>query len=250
MNSQTDLHGKVALITGAAHRIGAELARQLHQAGMNIALHYRSSRAKAETLAAQLNARRHDSVRLIQADLLDTAALAEVITAAAKPWQRLDVLINNASTFYPTEIGKATEADWDDLIGSNLKAPFFLSQAAAPELKKQRGCIINIVDIHSQRPMKGYPIYSAAKAGLAMMTMSLARELGPDVRVNGVAPGAILWPEHEMDEQDKAEIVDRTALKRQGTAADIARTALFLIRDADYISGQIINVDGGRTLGF
>jgi len=250
MNNQSDLTGKVALITGASHRIGAEMTRQLHLAGMNIALHYRNSHAKAESLAAQLNARRANSVRLIQADLLNTPALANVVNAAAEPWRRLDVLINNASTFYPTGIGTTTEAEWDDLIGSNLKAPFFLSQAAASELKKQHGCIINIVDIHSQRPMKGYPVYSAAKAGLAMLTMALARELGPAVRVNGVAPGAILWPEHELDQKAKDEILDRTALKRQGSPADIARTALFLIRDADYISGQIINVDGGRTLGF
>ena len=254
MNTQSDpqstLTGKVALITGAAHRIGAEMAHQLHQAGMNIALHYRNSKEKAEALAAKLNAARPDSVCLIQANLLETNTLPNVIAAATKPWQRLDVLINNASTFYPTAISSATEADWDDLIGSNLKAPFFLSQAAANELRRHGGCIVNIVDIHSQRPMKGYPIYSAAKAGLAMLTMSLARELGPEVRVNGVAPGAILWPEHEMTEQEKSDIIARTALKRQGSAADIARTALFLIRDADYISGQIINVDGGRTLGF
>ncbi len=241
---------KVALITGAAHRIGAEIARQLHGAGMNIALHYRHSQQPAEALATALNDERPDSVILIQADLLDTSVLPKIITEACKPWQRLDVLINNASTFYPTEIGAATEQDWDDLIGSNLKAPFFLAQAAARELTKQHGCIINIVDIHSQRPMKGYPIYSTAKAGLAMLTMSLARELGPNVRVNGVAPGAILWPEHEMNNQVKEEIIDRTALKRQGTAADIAKTVLFLIRDAAYISGQIINVDGGRTLNF
>ena len=246
MNTQP----KVALITGAAHRIGAEMARQLHSKGMNIALHYRHSKQPAETLAAELNNQRPDSVILIQADLLETKSLPDVIAEACKPWQRLDVLINNASTFYPTEIGAATEDDWDDLIGSNLKAPFFLAQAAAPELTKHSGCIINIIDIHSQRPMKGYPIYSAAKAGLAMLTMSLARELGPAVRVNGVAPGAILWPEHELDDQAKNEILDRTALKRQGSPEDIAKTALFLIQDADYISGQIINVDGGRTLSF
>ncbi|HGX92878.1 MAG TPA: pteridine reductase [Candidatus Tenderia sp.] len=241
---------KVALITGAAHRIGAEMARQLHQAGINIALHYRHSQQPAETLAAELNGKRPDSAILIQADLLDTPTLADVVTQASQAWQRLDILINNASTFYPTEIGAATEAHWDDLMGSNLKAPFFLAQAAAAELTRQQGCIINIIDIHSQRPMKGYPIYSAAKAGLAMLTMSLARELGPEVRVNGVAPGAILWPEHELDQQAKNDILDRTVLKRQGSAADIAKAALFLIQDADYISGQIINVDGGRTLSF
>jgi pteridine reductase len=250
MNDTAELNNKVALITGAAHRIGAELARRLHAAGMNIALHYRNSKQGAETLAAELNGKRPDSVVTLQADLLDTAGLPGVITAACHPWQRLDVLINNASSFYPTPIGNATEAQWEDLFGSNLKAPFFLAQAAAAELKQRQGCIINIVDIHAHRPMKEYPIYSAAKAGLAMLTMSLARELGPEIRVNAVAPGAILWPEHEIDEAQKEEILDRTALKRQGSPADIARTALFLIRDADYISGQIINVDGGRTLGF
>ena len=250
MNEQTDMRGKVTLITGAAHRIGAQMACQLHQAGMNIALHYRNSKEQAQALADELNAERPNSVVLIQADLLATKHLSDVVAAATKPWQRLDVLINNASTFYPTQVGNATEADWDDLIGSNLKAPFFLSQAAASELAKQQGCIVNIVDIHSQRPMKGYPIYSVAKAGLAMLTMSLARELGPEVRVNGVAPGAILWPEHEMEDKTKDEILNRTVLKRQGSPSDIARTVLFLIRDADYISGQIINVDGGRTLGF
>ncbi|ALP54342.1 pteridine reductase [Candidatus Tenderia electrophaga] len=250
MNDPAKLDNKVALITGAAHRIGAELARRLHGAGMNIALHYRHSSAQAEALAAQLNAIRPDSVVPLQADLLDTARLPAVIAAACQPWQRLDVLINNASTFYPTPMDSASEADWDDLIGSNLKAPFFLSQAAAPELKKRQGCIINIVDIHAQRPMKDYPIYSAAKAGLAMLTMALARELGPELRVNGVAPGAILWPERALKPKTKEQIINRTALKRQGAPADIAKTVLFLIRDADYISGQIINVDGGRTLGF
>lgn len=248
--TEPSLANKVALITGAAHRIGAELARQLHAAGMNILLHYRHSRERAETLAAELNQMRQDSVVPVQADLLDISALPALVEAARRHWQRLDVLVNNASTFYPTPLGSAGEAQWDDLMGSNLKAPFFLAQAAADELTRNEGCIINIVDIHAHRPMKGYPIYSAAKAGLAMLTMALARELGPQVRVNGVAPGAILWPEHEMSDSDKQTILDRTALKRQGAPADIARTALFLIRDADYISGQIINVDGGRTLGF
>ena len=245
-----ELTGKVALITGAAHRIGAEMAQQLHAAGMNIALHYRSSASRADALAATLNQQRPNSVKLIQGDLLNHDDLTRIVEEAAIHWQRLDVLINNASSFYATPVGAASEAQWDDLIGTNLKAPFFLSQAAWPHLKRQHGCIINVVDIHAQRPMKGYPIYSAAKAGLAMLTMSLARELGPEVRVNGVAPGAILWPEHELDEETKQQILDRTALKRQGTPKDIARTALFLIRDADYISGQIISVDGGRSLGY
>lgn len=248
--NHNDLSGKVALISGAAHRIGATLVQQLHAAGMNIALHYRSSASAADAVATTLNQRRPNSVKLIQGDLLNHDDLPRIVEEAAIHWQRLDVLINNASSFYSTPIGAATEAQWDDLIGTNLKAPFFLSQAAWPHLKRQHGCIINIVDIHAQRPMKGYPIYSAAKAGLAMLTMSLARELGPEVRVNGVAPGAILWPEHELDEATKQQILDRTALKRQGSPQDIARTALFLIRDADYISGQIISVDGGRSLGY
>lgn len=248
--NNSDLNGKVALITGAAHRIGAELVRQLHANGMKIVLHYRSSASRADELAATLNQQRPDSVRLIQGDILDHDDLTRIVEEAAIVWQRLDVLINNASSFYSTPVGEATEAQWDDLIGTNLKAPFFLAQAAWPHLKRQHGCIVNIVDIHAQRPLKGYPIYSAAKAGLAMLTMSLARELGPEVRVNGIAPGAILWPEHELDAATKQQIVERTALKRQGSPADIARTALFLIRDAGYISGQIISVDGGRSLGY
>lgn len=225
------------------------MVRQLHSAGMNIALHYRRSSSSADMLAESLNQQRPGSVKLIQGDLLKLDDLTRIVEEAAIGWQRLDVLINNASTFYPTAMGEATEAQWDDLVGTNLKAPFFLSQAAYPHLKQQSGCIVNIVDIHAHRPMKGFPIYSAAKAGLQMMTMSLARELGPGVRVNGVAPGAILWPEHEMDDLIKQQIIERTALKRQGSPADIARTVLFLIRDADYISGQIISVDGGRSLG-
>ena len=250
MDSRNELTGKVALITGAAHRIGAELVQQLHAAGMNIALHYRHSVSGADLLAETLNQQRPNSVKLIQGDLLNHNDLSRIVEEAAIYWQRLDVLINNASSFYPTAVGNATEAQWDDLIGTNLKAPFFLAQAAWPHLKRQHGSIVNIVDIHAQRPMKGYPIYSAAKAGLAMLTMSLARELGPEVRVNGVAPGAIIWPEHEMDDNTKQQIIDRTALKRQGSPADIARTALFLIRDADYITGQVISVDGGRSLGY
>ena len=250
MNS-TDQQGfKVALITGGAQRIGAELVQQLHANGMNIALHYRSSADAAMALAERLNQQRTDSVILIQGDLLNMADLQRIVDEAADHWQRLDVLVNNASSFYPTVVGQSSAAQWDDLIGTNLKAPFFLAQAALPHLKQQRGCIINIVDIHAQRPMKGHPIYCAAKAGLAMLTQSLARELGPEVRVNGVAPGAILWPEQAMDDETKGTILERTALKRQGSPRDIARTALFLIADADYITGQIISVDGGRTLGY
>ena len=200
------MNNKVALITGAAHRIGATTAKLLHQNGMNIVLHYRGSRAKAQALQSELNNERENSVILIQADLHITNGLAALIEESVKAWGRLDVLINNASSFYPTTIGKATEDHWDDLIGSNLKAPFFLSQSAAPHLKKTNGCIVNIVDIHAERPLKTYPIYSMAKAGLVMMTKSLACELGPEIRVNAVAPGAILWPEN-LDEVAKQRII-------------------------------------------
>ena len=215
----------VVLITGAAHRIGATTAKLLHQNGMNIVLHYRGSRKQAQAVQKELNDLRENSVILIQADLHITNGLPALIEESVKAWGRLDVLINNASSFYPTKIGKATEAQWDDLIGSNLKAPFFLSQAAAPHLKKNNGCIINIVDIHADRPLKTFPIYSMAKAGLAMMTKSLACELGPEIRVNAVAPGAILWPEN-LDEVAKQRIVSRTFLKRQGNPMDISKTIL------------------------
>lgn len=241
------MNNKVALITGAAHRIGATTAKLLHQNGMNIVLHYRGSRAKAQALQSELNNERENSVILIQADLHITNGLAALIEESVKAWGRLDVLINNASSFYPTTIGKATEDHWDDLIGSNLKAPFFLSQSAAPHLKKTNGCIVNIVDIHAERPLKTYPIYSMAKAGLVMMTKSLACELGPEIRVNAVAPGAILWPEN-LDEVAKQRIISRTFLKRQGEPNDISKTILYLIKDADYVTGQIIAVDGGRSL--
>lgn len=238
---------KVALITGAAHRIGATTAKLLHQNGMNIVLHYRGSREKAQALQKELNDERENSVIIIQADLHITNGLAALIEESVKAWGQLDVLINNASSFYPTQIGKATEDQWDDLLGSNLKAPFFLSQAAAPHLKKTNGCIVSIVDIHAERPLKTFPIYSMAKAGLVMMTKSLAGELGPEIRVNAVAPGAILWPEN-LDEVAKQRIVSRTFLKRQGEPNDIAKTILYLIRDANYVTGQIIAVDGGRSL--
>ncbi len=237
----------VVLITGAAHRIGATTAKLLHQNGMNIVLHYRGSREQAQAVQKELNDKRENSVILIQADLHITNGLPALIEESVKAWGRLDVLINNASSFYPTKIGKATEEQWDDLIGSNLKAPFFLSQAAAPYLKKHNGCIINIVDIHAERPLKTFPIYSMAKAGLVMMTKSLAAELGPEIRVNAVAPGAILWPEN-LDEVAKQRIVSRTFLKRQGEPNDISKTILYLIKDANYVTGQIIAVDGGRSL--
>ena len=241
------LSNKVVLITGAAHRIGATTARMLHAEGMNILLHYRHSRDAAESLQTELNAIRTDSVHLIQADLHDSTKLPALVEQAIQIWGRLDVLINNASSFYATPIGTVTETQWDDLIGSNLKAPFFLSQAAAPYLRQQHGCIVSIVDIHAERPLKEFPVYSMAKAGLVMLTKSLACELGPEVRVNAVAPGAILWPEN-LGEKEKEKIISRTFLKRQGAPEDIARAILYLIRDAGYMSGQVLTVDGGRSL--
>ena len=242
------LRGKTALITGAAHRIGAAIVRELHHAGANIVLHYRNSAEAAAALQRELLAARPDSVALAQADLHDTARLPGLVEAAIAHFGGLDVLVNNASTFYPTPIGSVSEADWNDLMGSNLKAPFFLSQAAAPELRRRNGCIVNIVDIHAERPLRHHPVYSMAKAGLAMMTRSLACELGPDARVNGVAPGAILWPENNMDEATREKIISRTFLKRQGSPEDIARAVRFLVCEAPYLTGQILAVDGGRSL--
>ena len=242
------LKGKVALITGAAHRIGAQVARLLHAEGADVAIHYRSSRDAAEALKASLERDRPESVRLLRAELLDTAALPRLIADVAGFRGRLDILVNNASSFYPTPLASASEQDWEALIGSNLKGPFFLTQAAAGLLREAGGVVVNLVDIHAERPLKDHPIYSIAKAGNAMMVKSLARELGPEVRVNGIAPGAILWPEQGLSDDAKREILSRTALERAGTPADIARALLFLVRDADYVTGQILAVDGGRTL--
>ena len=247
-STDTSLDHQVILITGGARRIGAQIARTLHAAGARILLHYRSSAAAARELGAELNGTRPGSAALIAADLQQDEAPDQLVAAALGHFGRLDVLINNASTFYPTSVGKITRAAWDDLMGSNLRAPLFLAQAAAAHLARQRGLIINVVDIHGLRPLKGYPVYSIAKAGLAMLTRSLARELGPDVRVNGIAPGPVLWAEHDLDDGMKREIIGKTALKRTGSPQDIARTALFLIRDAPYITGQIIAVDGGRGI--
>jgi pteridine reductase len=239
---------KVALITGAAARIGAEIARTLHAAGMDLVVHYRSSGDAVAALKAELEAARPDSVRLARADLLEPSAPAALLDVVRGFRNRLDVLVNNASSFYPTPLATATEAQWAELIGTNLKAPFFLAQAAAPMLTAADGCIVNLVDIHAERPHAQHPIYSIAKAGNAMMVRSLARELGPRVRVNGVAPGAILWPEQGLAAQAKETIMNRTALKRPGTPADIARSVLFLVRDAPYVTGQILAVDGGRSV--
>ena len=242
------MSNKVILITGAAHRIGATTAKTLHAAGYSIVLHYRSSSSGAEALADELNRLRENSAALVQGDLHQTDRLVQLIEGAHAIWGRLDGLVNNASTFYPTPVEEITEAHWDDLIGTNLKAPLFLTKAAAPYLKESKGAVISIVDIHAERPLREHPIYSIAKAGLAMMTKSMAAELGPEVRVNGVAPGAILWPENDMDDATKERILDRTFLKKRGEAQNIADAVLFLLRDAHYTTGHILTVDGGRSL--
>jgi pteridine reductase len=243
------MHGKVVMITGGAKRVGAASARLLHAAGANLMIHYRSSVAEARSLQNELNAVRPDSVALIQADLLDIGGLPALINKTVATFGGLDVLLNNASSFYPTPIGTIAEKDWVDLMGSNLKAPMFLSQAAAPELKKRRGCIINITDIHAERPMKSYVVYSVAKAGLVGLTKSLARELAPEVRVNGVAPGPILWPDDDtnFDEVSRQRIISHTMLKRAGDPSDIALAVRFFAMDTHYVTGQILAVDGGRS---
>ncbi len=247
---QNSLSGKVALVTGGARRVGAEICRTLHGHGMNLVVHYRSSRDDAHALKTELERTRPASVELVRGDLLDAAAYEEIVAGAVAAHGRLDALVNNASSFYPTPLGEASVAAWDDLIGTNLKAPFFLAQAAAPHLRRTHGCIVNIADIHGDRPIRRYPIYSAAKAGLIMLTRSLARELAPEVRTNAIAPGTILWPEGEaeVDEHQKAELLARVPLKRAGAPSDIAATVLFLVRDAPYINGQVIAVCGGRSV--
>ena len=239
----------VILVTGAARRVGAQIARTLHAAGARIVLHYRASGSDAAALAAELNAEREDSVLALHCDLRDTLALPHLIEEIVAHYGRLDALVNNASSFFPTALGSIDEASWDALIDSNLKGPLFLSQAAAPQLAATHGCIVNITDIHAERPLKGYPVYCAAKAGLLGLTRALALELGPLVRVNAVAPGAIEWPENDNDFPPAAQaaIIEHTLLKRVGAPADIARTVKFLILDAPYVTGQVINVDGGRT---
>lgn len=250
MAQNAHLEGKVVLITGGAKRVGAAICRRLHAAGANLMVHYRSSAAEARALKSELNAGRAGSVALIQADLLKMTALAGLIKDTVKEFGRLDALINNASSFYPTPVGEITEKAWDDLIGTNLKAPLFLSQAAAKDLRKTQGCIVNIIDIHAEFPMKNYVVYTAGKGGLLALTRSLARELGPEVRVNGIAPGTILWPEDDSwkDEVSRKRIVNQTALKRIGEPDDIAKAVEFLIAAAPYVTGQVIAVDGGRSV--
>lgn len=243
-----ELQGKTVFITGAARRIGAVVAKTLHQSGADIVIHYRSSSEAAEKLIAELNSLRANSAFTVQADLCKVDSFDGVIKQVIAYTGRLDVLINNASSFYPTTVGTVTEQQWNDLHCTNLKAPFFLCQAATPALTESRGCIVNMVDIHGFRPLKSYPVYSSAKAGLISLTQSLARELAPAVRVNGVAPGLILWPEDEVNQSSQENLLEKTALKRQGSPQDIAKAIRFLVENADYITGHIIPVDGGRML--
>jgi len=244
------MQGKVVLITAGAKRVGAAICRKLHLRGANLMLHYRSSLEEAQGLQTELNQIRPGSVALVQADLLDIAQIPRLVDTTMQQFGKLDALVNNASSFFSTPLGEVTAAAWDDLVGSNLKAPLFLSQAAAPHLRQQHGCIVNIVDIHAEWPLKNYIIYSAAKGGLASLTRSLALELAPEIRVNGVSPGPILWPENDewADVAVRQHIISKTLLKRMGEPDDIARTVLFLIADAPYITGQIIAVDGGRSV--
>jgi pteridine reductase len=245
------LAGKIALITGGARRVGAAIARELHAAGANVVIHHHRSLDAAQKLCAELEQSRPNSTLRLTADLLDVASLGTLVEATHRHFGQLDILVNNASTFYPTPVGEITLEHWDDLIGSNLKAPLFLSQAAAPALRMSNGLILNIVDIHGMRPLRRYPTYSIAKAGLIMLTKSLARELGPEVRVNAIAPGPVMWPADGVaDPALQKKIIDKTALKRSGSAMDIARTALFFAADAPFITGQIMAVDGGRSVGW
>ena len=240
---ERSLNDKVVLVTGAARRIGAAIVTRLQENGARVAIHYRGSAQEADALATTLNAVRADSARAFQADLLDTEAISGLVAQVVNWAGRLDGLVNNASTFYPTPIGEITEDDWNDLTGSNFKAPLFLSQAAAPHLREHSGTIVNIVDIHAQRPLRDHALYGSAKAALAMLTRSLAKDLG-------VSPGAILWPEGGMTEAAQESILRQIPLQRAGDPDDIAGCVLYLIRDASYVTGQILAVDGGRSVGW
>ncbi|MCI4569398.1 pteridine reductase [Lysobacter sp. CFH 32150] len=238
----------VAVVTGAARRIGAAIARRLHADGYDLALHYRGSAAAMQALADELNAARPNSVLTLQAELADFDRLPELIAHAVGRYGRLDALVNNASTFLPTTFGTTTPAQWDALFAANVRAPYFLAQAAAPHLRASRGAIVNLADIYAERPLREHAVYGMSKAALVHMTRALALELAPDVRVNAVAPGAILWPEDGKDEAAKAAMLARTPLGRIGTPEEIAEAVRWLLRDARYTTGQVIRVDGGRML--
>jgi pteridine reductase len=244
------LDGQVALVTGGARRIGAAIARRLHEAGARVAIHYRSSTEEARGLRDVLEAKRAGSAQVFEADLAKTQRLAALVESVVGWSGGLDILVNNASSFYPTPLGSVTEVAWNDLVDTNLKAPLFLAQAAWPQLRANGGSIVNLIDVHAKRPLKDHTVYGAAKAGLEMLTRSLAREMAPEVRVNGVAPGAILWPERGMSEVVKQKILEQIPLKRSGLPDDIAGCVLYLVRDAAYVTGQIIAVDGGRSVGW
>jgi len=250
MATLPSLDDKVALITGAARRIGASISRRLHAEGANVVVHYRNSADDAVALCEQLNQLRPNSALSIQADLADTAKLPDLVAMVTAWHGTLDILINNASSFYPTPIGAVSEEHWNDLIGTNLKAPLFLSQAAWQALREAHGSIVNIVDVHAQRPLREHAVYGSAKAGLAMLTRALAKDLAPEVRVNGVSPGAIMWPENGIDDASKTAILEQIPVGRIGDATDIAGCVLYLVRDANYVTGQIIAVDGGRSIGW
>ncbi len=242
------LAGRTALVTGGARRVGAEIVKHLHAAGATVAIHYRSSKDAAQSLADQLNGARDNSAAIFAADLLQTDSIPTLVAAVTARCGGPHILVNNASSFYPTALGEITETQWTELIGSNLKAPLFLAQAAAGELRRARGAIINIVDIHGLRPLPGYIVYSTAKAALIHLTKALARELAPEVRVNGIAPGPVLWPETGMDEAQRQEIISSTLLQRAGTPADVARAVCFFATEAPFVTGQILAIDGGRSL--
>lgn len=243
---------KTALVTGAAARIGASIAQALHARGCDLLLHYNSSQEAAQRLADRLNTARSNSAFLVSAELSSPAGVEHLAGATKSRFSRLDILVNNASRFYPTVPGETQAWQWDDLLNSNLRGPYFLVQALLGELRAAQGTVINLVDVHAERPMRGHAVYCISKAGMAMMTRALARELGPQIRVNGVAPGAILWPENEPVGNDKQgtrqAILGRTALGRLGEPSDIAGAVCYLALDAPYITGQILAVDGGRSL--
>lgn len=241
---------KLALVTGGARRVGAAIAAELHAAGFDLAIHCNRSTGDAEALTARLNAGRSESAFTLQGDLLEEGACERLAQDVLERAGRLDCLVNNASTFYPTAVGEITEDDWRSLVGSNLKAPVFLSQALAPALKASRGVIINMVDIHARIPLRGYPVYSAAKAGLAALTLSLAGELAPEVRVNGIAPGMVMWADPPPPENVKKAILSKTPLGRAGEPRDVARLVRFVVCGAPFVTGQIIAVDGGRSIGW